>query len=253
MFSNSSESASKKALTIFSLCLWTLGGFFAAQYIVLFILQGLIASRVVQFTGDNQTLVTAVVLALAFIFALGIVLGLPRLLKVDKTTPVELGVSKPPRFKDIGLSLLGYGGYFLLTYGLTVIVQNLWTGFNVDQAQEIGFKDLANSFEYVLAFVVLVIIPPIVEEILFRGYLFGKIRKRASFWLTAFIVSTAFGIVHQQLNVGLDVFALSLVLCFLREKTGAVWAGMLLHMIKNAIAFVILFLHPEILELILKG
>ncbi len=81
-----------------------------------------------------------------------------------------------------------------------------------------------------------------------RGYLFGKLRRESGFWLSAVITSAVFGFVHLQWNVGVDVFALSLVLCFLREKTGAIWAGMILHMLKNSVAYVLLFLQPELLK-----
>jgi membrane protease YdiL (CAAX protease family) len=58
-----------------------------------------------------------------------------------------------------------------------------------------------------------------------------------------------FGVAHLQFGSGapllwvaaLDTFTLSIVLCYLREKTGSVWAGVFLHAIKNAIAFVALF------------
>ena len=37
------------------------------------------------------------------------------------------------------------------------------------------------------------------------------------------------------------MFALSIVLCGLREITGTIHAGILLHMLKNGIAFYLLF------------
>lgn len=39
----------------------------------------------------------------------------------------------------------------------------------------------------------------------------------------------------------IDTFVLSLVLIYLREKTGRLWASIGLHAIKNAIAFVTVF------------
>ena len=39
----------------------------------------------------------------------------------------------------------------------------------------------------------------------------------------------------------IDTFILSLVLCYLRVKTGSLWAGITLHALKNGIAFVALF------------
>ncbi len=39
----------------------------------------------------------------------------------------------------------------------------------------------------------------------------------------------------------IDTFVLSLVLIYLREKTGGLWSSMLLHAIKNGVAFTALF------------
>jgi len=39
-----------------------------------------------------------------------------------------------------------------------------------------------------------------------------------------------------------------LVLCTLRIVTGSIWAGVLLHMIKNGLAFYVLFVAPMMLH-----
>jgi membrane protease YdiL (CAAX protease family) len=63
-------------------------------------------------------------------------------------------------------------------------------------------------------------------------------------WVAIVITSALFGFIHGQWNVGIDVFALSVVLCSLREITGSIWAGILLHMLKNSVAFFIIFITP---------
>ena len=60
--------------------------------------------------------------------------------------------------------------------------------------------------------------------------------------ISIFLVSLLFGIVHLQWNVGVNVFAMSIVLCGLREITGTVYAGILTHMIKNGVAFYLLYI-----------
>ena len=100
-----------------------------------------------------------------------------------------------------------------------------------------------------LAFITLVVIAPIAEELVFRGYLYGRMREKFSQVTTqltaaiiaSLLVSILFGIVHLQWNVGVNVFALSLVACAMREFTGTIYAGILLHMIKNGLAFYFLF------------
>ena len=62
----------------------------------------------------------------------------------------------------------------------------------------------------------------------------------ASMIISALLVSVLFGVVHLQWNVGVTVFAMSLVLCGLREVTGTIYAGILMHMLKNGLAMWIL-------------
>ena len=60
--------------------------------------------------------------------------------------------------------------------------------------------------------------------------------------LAIFLTSILFAVLHGQLNVGITVFVLSVVLCGLREITGTIWSGMLLHILSNGIAFYILYI-----------
>ena len=63
------------------------------------------------------------------------------------------------------------------------------------------------------------------------------------------LASGLFGLAHLWSGIdgsllwaaGIDTFLLSLVLVFLREKTGALYAGMLVHALNNIIAFSIHF------------
>lgn len=154
------------------------------------------------------------------------------------------------KFKDLGLgsfkpsyvakAFLGFCSYFVLT----AIVMTSVARFIVipDQEQKTGFLQ-PTGIEALLAFIALIIVVPITEELLFRGFLFKGIRTKYSFPVTAIVVSLLFAVAHGQLNVGLDVFSLSLVLCYLREKTGSLWPGILVHGLKNAVAFFMLFIY----------
>ena len=90
--------------------------------------------------------------------------------------------------------------------------------------------------------IALVFIAPIAEEIIMRGWLYGKLRSRLPLPLAIVLTSILFGFLHGQWNVGVGVFALSLVLCSLREITGTIWSGILLHILSNGIAFYLLYI-----------
>lgn len=91
---------------------------------------------------------------------------------------------------------------------------------------------------------------PVVEEILFRGVLFGSIRPKSRFW--AFAVSIlAFGFYHvwqlaladmdwRILIYALQYIPVSYALGWVYEKTGSIWAPIFLHMINNGLAMLVL-------------
>jgi membrane protease YdiL (CAAX protease family) len=231
-----------------ALCSWVVIGFFGAQLALAYAVGVFIKLGIMHASDLDKPLPQLVFIAVAYSLAFGIIVWAPRLFKPLNEWQAELGVNKRPQFKKLILSIPAYGVYIILTFACSLAVQSLWHGFNANQTQPVGFTHLANGFEYAMAFVALVVVAPIAEELLFRGYLFGRLRTQSGFWPSMVVTSVLFGLVHLQWNVGVDVFALSLVLCFLREKTGTIWAGIVLHMIKNVVAFTLLFLHPDILK-----
>jgi membrane protease YdiL (CAAX protease family) len=155
-----------------------------------------------------------------------------------------LGIDKRPTRDVLWLPPLAWTAYMLTTVIVLATVTYFVPWIDAEQVQDIGFDNLTLPYEYVLAFIALVILPPLAEELLFRGYLFGRLRKRFGFLLTTAVVSVIFGLVHLQWNVGIDVAVLSVYLCLLREVTGSVWASIFLHSIKNGVAYFALFIFP---------
>lgn len=157
-------------------------------------------------------------------------------------TAKKIGLHRLLTWKDIGLALIGAVFYVILTVCLSYGAQAIIPGFDVSQTQDVGVSGKLYSLNLAIAFIVLVVIVPFCEETIFRGMLYGKLRQsNMSAAVSTIVVSLLFAIAHGQWNVGVDVFALSLVLCVLREKTGSVWAGFILHSIKNCVAFYVLY------------
>lgn len=160
-----------------------------------------------------------------------------------------IGLRKPRlgNFKYTLLVLPFYYGLYFLTI---FVISQLNTGINLNQEQQIGFAGAAGIFALSLTFISLVILPPITEEIMMRGFLYSSLRKALPLISAAIMTSFLFAIAHLQLGAGaaplyiaaIDTFILSLFLIYLREKTGNLWAGIALHASKNFIAFLALFI-----------
>jgi len=198
----------------------------------------------------DTALATLSLFAAQFILGFGVLMLLPKLIQKMswKNLAKLLGVFRWPRLSDIGLALLAFVAYFVSTAIVQALLIEFMPGYNVDEVQNVGFSTGIVGVELILAGIALVILAPVFEELIFRGYLFGSIRKYVPFWLTALVVSVLFGLAHGQVNVGVDVFVLSIFMCTVRERTGTVWPTILMHMIKNGLAFYLLFVNPELVQ-----
>lgn len=250
MLANSSNNPAVKAIrsrwsVAVGLMLWVFVGFFAAQLLLIAVIDGL-KTVGVSFASANQNVANSIIAALIYILTIAIVFGLPWVVKKYRTTKEDIGLTRLPTWMDILLAPAGFIVYFLVSmlflYACTLFLPWL----NLNQAQQTGFGGAFRNYELLLAFFTLVILAPFAEETLFRGYLYGKLRQRVPVWVAILLTSALFGVIHGQWNVGLDVFVLSIVMCILREITGNIWAGMMVHMIKNGIAFYIIFIFPLI-------
>lgn len=160
----------------------------------------------------------------------------------------ELGL-KAPRLSDAGWAVLGFVGYVFLYMLITTVAKAVFKGLDLDQEQQLDFSRQQDGIGLMLAFVGLVIFPPVMEEILARGLLYGGLRTKLKFVPAMLITSLVFGAAHLQWSTGapllwsamLDTFALSMVLVALREKTGSLSAPIFLHGLKNFVAFLALF------------
>ena len=155
-----------------------------------------------------------------------------------------------PKWWDILYAIIGYGVYFMLYIVVLTVLSHLIPALNIDQKQDTGFNPAAGP-GFLLIFIPLAILAPLTEEALVRGFLFKNLRMRMGFWWATLIASVLFGLAHLgggEAGSGalwiaaVDTFSLSIVLCYLRDRTGRLWASIGLHAIKNSIAFVFLFL-----------
>lgn len=243
------------------LTMWTLLALFAIEYVLAYILVRIFGAEVMQQTLWS-TIYSGCFYCLAFVALLFVT---PKLLdlwdiirKRNKKQKLvrhkianrkELGLTGLPTWTDLALAPVGLVVALILGALGTAIFQ-IFSWFDAEQAQELLFSNYVVGFDRMLVFLVLVVVAPLAEELIFRGWLYGKMREilhgklsiRLAITLAIFATSLAFAVMHGQWNVGVVVFMMSIVMCGLREITGTIYAGTILHMLKNAIAFFALFM-----------
>lgn len=227
--------------------LWVATSFIGAQIVAVLVLK-VVESLGVTLPQTDDPVFNTVLAAAVYTLTLLVVVGVPYVLRRRVTTKADLGLTRLVSWLDIILTPAAIVIYFVLSGLLVYASSQLFPGLDLNQAQDVGFDNLTDRSQYILAFVTLVVVAPVAEEVLFRGYLFGKLKKHVPLVVAMLLTSALFGAAHGQWNVALDTFALSMVLCSLREVTGSIWAGVLLHMSKNGIAFYFLFINPTLLH-----
>ena len=152
----------------------------------------------------------------------------------------ELGLELP-RWNEIGFGLIGAIVYFIASVLAMVLARQVLPFVDWEQTQDVGLPSALFGVNLLIAFLFICVFVPFIEELIFRGLIFGRLRAKLGFILSATLVSVVFAAAHGQWNVAVDVFVLSMISCGARELTGNINASVIMHMAKNMLAFYILF------------
>lgn len=115
------------------------------------------------------------------------------------------------------------------------------------EQQDIINKILNEDSFWVLAFMFFfgMLAAPVVEELLFRGFLQSAVRTTFGKLKAILISGFLFALIHLNAHVFLQIFILGLLLAYLFEKTGSLIAPITVHVCHNTatLAFLISFKH----------
>lgn len=236
-----------KAAYVVGLSLWVVFALFIGQALAVLILS--------LFTQQDTAMSMTVLAALGYVLGLALALGVPAILWKKRIDWKTIGIGRSLSWSDIGLGILGFLPYILVSAAIVWVGTELLHVIDPDVGQDIPFQDLSGQLEYLVAFLTLVVMAPLAEELLFRGYFLGRMSERVNKWLAVVVTAGVFGLMHLlgggenglvlQWGAAADTFAIGLVLGSLRIITGSIWAGVILHALKNAIAYYFLFIFPS--------
>ena len=95
----------------------------------------------------------------------------------------------------------------------------------------------ANPFTACLA---IVVVAPMVEEILFRGLMFGALEKRLPISVVIVVSALLFALAHLQISYIVPIFCMGVVLGWIRWKSGSLGPSMLIHSLNNGLSLLFL-------------
>jgi len=96
-----------------------------------------------------------------------------------------------------------------------------------------GMPALPGNF--LMLFLLLVVITPIVEETFFRGFVYKLLRNRFPIWAAAPLSAAAFAAVHGSPSLFPWLFYMGIVYAVLAERMGSIWASILIHALANGL------------------
>jgi membrane protease YdiL (CAAX protease family) len=129
------------------------------------------------------------------------------------------------------------GGYVAF-----LIISAAWTSWLGITDREnvpvsLGTRDSAGAL--IGAILVVCAVAPMAEELFFRGFLFGSLRKRG-FPIAAGVSGITFGLAHvasSPIGFLVPLAILGVLLCLVYERTGSLYPCIALHCLNNSVAF----------------
>ena len=221
-------------------------GFFAA--LIVFFLLGaiIIGGTAAAFDKDSleTSLAEAVTIALLDVVLVGTVLVV---ISRKGAGLAALGFRVPAR------GWLRMSGYVALAYLASVGLVNIYgiaiDVFGLEQlepAQQLEDSFYDHDSVVILTGLAIVFMAPIAEEVFFRGFIYGGLRRYLNLPVAGLISGLLFSFAHGDPGLILPFAAIGLVLAYLYERTGSLLAPIVVHFAFNIISFLVLLLFPEL-------
>ena len=108
-----------------------------------------------------------------------------------------------------------------------------------------------NIMKEPLGYLVIGILVPVAEEVVFRGGILRVLLalfSRNMHWIAIVISALIFGAVHMNLAQGIHAFVIGLLLGWMYYRTRSIFPGIVLHWINNSVAYVMFNLMPDLAD-----
>lgn len=206
----------------------------SVYYIIAFYLAFLLLAiiSVVIFSNDTSFFSEVLVDAIFIVMTLGFcALDWKAIMKLYRVPSLDI--------KAVLMTLLiPVGSAFLVYYGIYWVNDVLeWYDENIFE-EYIHYK---NTLFWAILFTA--ILPPIFEELAFRGFLFNEMRKVSSVQVTIIATSFLFALVHFSFISFIWIFPFGLFLGYLRQRYNTLWLSMVVHFIHNFIVLMLDYTH----------
>lgn len=197
---------------------------------------------VVALTGELKPEDGAALLAVAGLFPMAALLlwAYGWALATSEEPELLLGLA---RLQDRWAAIAVGGGFVVAgTSWVIVTATSPWLGIPFNVFDELLGKvdEVTIPLILVLLFVG-VVLAPLWEEIVFRGAIYGWLRRHLGVGLSAVIVAVLHAVIHLDLAVIPALVVVFVVFALLYEWSGNLWVPILAHAVNNTLSFVWVF------------
>ena len=187
---------------------------------------GLTYEQGLQNFNDKMASLTGIMLMVSAILAL---ITFFIIEKVKKTSIVkETDIKKVSVKQGALIAAAAVGGMFFLNF----IMNFLPIPSDVVGELSQGMSKLS-TYPFWQAMLANALLIPILEEVVFRGYIFSRLDKAMPSVVAAIISSLVFGLCHGGILWASWAFVFGMIICVARIKTGSIIPGMIFHIIMN--------------------
>lgn len=214
------------------------GGFGTGDIWVAGFLAVLLVGNTIESFGKKQTFTTGIIIASCVLYLL-LVTAIVTLLIARGRNPIRI----------FGLNWLNWPRQapwaflaLLCIYPVIITIQLVMEKFyGPDLAPQEILRFLADNPglpEKLLLILLAIVMAPLAEEFIFRGYIFGVARQYIGRWPAILLNSLVFAFIHGHIPAFLGLCVLAIFLTLVYERTGSLWAPILLHAFFNTVTII---------------
>jgi membrane protease YdiL (CAAX protease family) len=176
-----------------------------------------------------------------------------RLVMPGAVTWAELGLRPLPLGYVLRMGLAaGLAGLVVVDIVGTLLSQ---IGLRSNQIEQFQAVLTEGPLAFAALLIAAGIVAPIVEELFFRGFIFGLYRRRKPLWQAYLISVVLFAVLHnepsrmdlpQMAALSIGICLLALMLTWLYQRTGSLYPGMLAHAVNNTTGLILLYVADKL-------
>jgi membrane protease YdiL (CAAX protease family) len=180
----------------------------------------------VQLVEKTEIYVTSIIAIIVF-FVFNELFFLVVLMYLGMYFKEEINLFKTTKIID---SIIKFIIFIPLLFLISFIVQYVLPEY---KQQEIVLNFKSSLFEDKVILIHVLVIAPIVEEVIFRGYMYRILKSRIPIIFAMIISSTLFSLIHFNVLSYILLFVLSIFLTYIYERDGSIICPIIIHSLFN--------------------